>query len=190
MPETDGTSGQVMTTNGAGQVTFQDPATGGGTLDEAYDFGGAGAGRTITADNGAVEISGNGPTSLSVNTTNSFTPSGITNTLTSASLTQNALENILNGVTTGSGVANMTAIRNTIQLDASSAFPLGRTYGMVNSFENASGYIAYGINNSFNVTSSFTDYTIGMRNTLGSTTNEAIGVRKTGWTGLQVSQSQ
>lgn len=29
---------------------------GGCTLDQAYDFGGAGAGRTITADNGAVEI--------------------------------------------------------------------------------------------------------------------------------------
>ncbi|MFC7357889.1 tail fiber domain-containing protein [Jejudonia soesokkakensis] len=33
---------------------------GGGTLDEAYDFGGAGLGRVITADNGAVEIQGNG----------------------------------------------------------------------------------------------------------------------------------
>ena len=30
--------------------------TGGGTLDDAYNFGGPGAGRTITADNGAVEI--------------------------------------------------------------------------------------------------------------------------------------
>jgi hypothetical protein len=31
---------------------------GGGTLDDAYDFGGAGAGRTITADSGPVEILG------------------------------------------------------------------------------------------------------------------------------------
>lgn len=33
---------------------------GGGTLDDAYDFGGAGAGRTITADSGAVVINGTG----------------------------------------------------------------------------------------------------------------------------------
>jgi len=32
----------------------------GGTLDTAYDFGGAGAGRTITTDNGPVEITGDG----------------------------------------------------------------------------------------------------------------------------------
>jgi hypothetical protein len=32
--------------------------TDGGTLDQAYDFGGAGAGKTITADTGAVTISG------------------------------------------------------------------------------------------------------------------------------------
>lgn len=33
---------------------------GGGTLDNAYDFGGSGAGRTITADNGPVQINGSG----------------------------------------------------------------------------------------------------------------------------------
>lgn len=35
-------------------------AGGGGDLDDAYDFGGAGAGRTITADSGAVVIAGAG----------------------------------------------------------------------------------------------------------------------------------
>jgi len=34
-------------------------AGGGGTLDDAYDFGGAGSGRKITADSGAVEITSN-----------------------------------------------------------------------------------------------------------------------------------
>lgn len=39
----------------------QGPAgTGGGTLDAAYDFGGAGLGRTITADAGSVTINANG----------------------------------------------------------------------------------------------------------------------------------
>ena len=39
--------------------------SGGGTLDAAYDYGGAGAGRTIYADDGYVEIAGSG--GLSVN---------------------------------------------------------------------------------------------------------------------------
>lgn len=39
-----------------GQVQDLISIGGSGTLDEAYDFGGAGAGRTITADSGAVEI--------------------------------------------------------------------------------------------------------------------------------------
>lgn len=34
------------------------PSAGGGTLDQAYDFGGPGMGRTITADAGAVHIAG------------------------------------------------------------------------------------------------------------------------------------
>lgn len=38
---------------------------GGGTLDQAYDFGGAGAGRTITADSGAVNITGSGGLTVS-----------------------------------------------------------------------------------------------------------------------------
>ena len=59
MPTTDGTFGQVMTTNGAGQLTFTNPTTDTkNTLDGAYDEGGAGAGRTIIADNGPVVING------------------------------------------------------------------------------------------------------------------------------------
>ncbi|MBI4718242.1 MAG: hypothetical protein HY763_10585 [Planctomycetes bacterium] len=43
------------------------PASGGGTLDQAYDFGGPGAGRTITADSGAVNIAGAGGLTVSAN---------------------------------------------------------------------------------------------------------------------------
>ncbi|BAO75173.1 beta strand repeat-containing protein [Winogradskyella sp. PG-2] len=60
-PTTDGTNGQILTTDGAGNLNFQD-ITGDGdtqnTLDQAYDEGGAGAGRIITADNGDIEILG------------------------------------------------------------------------------------------------------------------------------------
>jgi len=62
----DGT-GQVKTLKAGSNVTLTSSGTevtiaatsgggGGGTLDDAYDYGGAGAGRTITADNGAVQI--------------------------------------------------------------------------------------------------------------------------------------
>ena len=44
----------VQMTNGAS-------AAGGGTLDDAYDYGGAGAGRQINVDSGQVELIGTGP---------------------------------------------------------------------------------------------------------------------------------
>ncbi len=58
MPLTDGTAGQIMQTDGAGQVSFVDASTINNTLDEAYDQGGAGAGKNITADAGAVRVDG------------------------------------------------------------------------------------------------------------------------------------
>jgi hypothetical protein len=54
-------AGKVLTSDANGLATWQTPSGGGGgssTLDQAYDQGGAGAGRTITADAGAVRISG------------------------------------------------------------------------------------------------------------------------------------
>ncbi|MEY8849777.1 tail fiber domain-containing protein [Psychroserpens sp. XS_ASV72] len=60
-PTVDGTINQVLATDGAGQLSFLDASSlGGNTLDQAYDQGGAGAGRTITADNGAVDIQNTG----------------------------------------------------------------------------------------------------------------------------------
>jgi len=52
-------SGNTLSISGGNSITL--PAGGsGGTLDQAYDFGGAGAGRTITADSGPVTINGSG----------------------------------------------------------------------------------------------------------------------------------
>lgn len=69
LPNTDGTSGQVLTTDGSGTVTWQAAGAGGAnTLDQAYDQGGAGAGRTITADNGAVAVEGTGGLTVGANT--------------------------------------------------------------------------------------------------------------------------
>ncbi len=62
-PTTDGTVNQILATDGSGQVDFIDASTvftdTQNTLVQAYDQGGAGAGRIITADNGAVEIIAN-----------------------------------------------------------------------------------------------------------------------------------
>ena len=58
LPQTDGTAGQVLTTDGSGVVSWGSAAGGGGSLNTAYNYGSAGAGRTITADNGAVLING------------------------------------------------------------------------------------------------------------------------------------
>lgn len=52
------TNGYVLTSDATGNATWQPTTGGGGTLDYAYDFGGAGIGRTITADAGAVQING------------------------------------------------------------------------------------------------------------------------------------
>ena len=50
--------GKVLTSDADGNATWEVVSTGGGTLDDAYDFGGAGAGRIIEADAGVVSIQG------------------------------------------------------------------------------------------------------------------------------------
>tara|TARA_R110000824_G_scaffold31661_4_gene102747 strand:- start:2145 stop:2753 length:609 start_codon:yes stop_codon:yes gene_type:complete len=50
----------TITDDGNGTITLSTGAGGGNTLDQSYDEGGAGAGRTIVADNGAVAITGAG----------------------------------------------------------------------------------------------------------------------------------
>lgn len=55
----DQAAGRVLVSDANGTATWTDAsATASGTLDQAYDFGGAGAGRTITANAGAVVIAG------------------------------------------------------------------------------------------------------------------------------------
>ena len=52
-------SGNTLSISGGNSITLP-ASSGGGTLDQAYDFGGAGAGKTITADSGPVTINGSG----------------------------------------------------------------------------------------------------------------------------------
>ena len=57
---TDGNeaSGKVLTSDASGNAGWTDASVISNTLDEAYDKGGAGAGKSITADAGAVHIAG------------------------------------------------------------------------------------------------------------------------------------
>ncbi|MBK9176694.1 MAG: hypothetical protein IPM46_10255 [Flavobacteriales bacterium] len=60
-------AGRVLMSDANGTGSWAAPtAFGSGTLDQAYDFGGVGAGRTITADAGAVTIAGRMALSLRV----------------------------------------------------------------------------------------------------------------------------
>ncbi|MCZ7555838.1 MAG: tail fiber domain-containing protein [Bacteroidia bacterium] len=54
---TGATSGEILRYDGT-KIVWDTPSAGGVTLDQAYDMGGTGAGRTITADAGAVVIAG------------------------------------------------------------------------------------------------------------------------------------
>lgn len=55
LPAADGVAGTTLTTNGSGTLSWGAGASG-NTLDGAYDQGGAGAGRAITVDSGAVAL--------------------------------------------------------------------------------------------------------------------------------------
>jgi endosialidase-like protein/trimeric autotransporter adhesin len=50
--------GKVLVSDTKGLASWKTLASGGSTLDKAYDYGGAGAGRTITADNGPLTVDG------------------------------------------------------------------------------------------------------------------------------------
>lgn len=76
--------GNTLSITGGNNITLP---SGGGTLDAAYDFGGAGAGRNITADAGEVSITANTANSNALRATNSSTGTGIVATTTNAANT-------------------------------------------------------------------------------------------------------
>lgn len=51
-------AGRILVSDANGNATWVDASPSGGTLDDAYDFGGAGNGRIITADAGVVSVQG------------------------------------------------------------------------------------------------------------------------------------
>jgi hypothetical protein len=84
-------SGSTLTISGGNSVTLPS-SSGGGTLDAAYDFGGAGAGRTITVDAGEVSLTTNSPSGIALRTENTNTGVGIIANVTNASNTFSAIQ--------------------------------------------------------------------------------------------------
>ena len=75
-PVDDGAASQLLTTDGSGALSWTSAASG-NTLDGAYDQGGAGAGRTITVDSGAVRLNGSGLSTNALEVYDSGTAAGI-----------------------------------------------------------------------------------------------------------------
>ncbi len=96
-------AGQVLTISSGNSVTL--PAGGGNTLDEAYDQGGAGAGRIITADAGEVEISTASANAIALRAQNTNTGVAIianttnaANTFSTVQASTNSTSNIASAV--------------------------------------------------------------------------------------------
>jgi len=87
--------------DGAAWVTMGGGGSGGGTLDDAYDFGGAGAGRIITADAGEVDITASTASSIALRATQSNTGVAIIGNGTNTATTFSAIQ--------ASTVSNSTA---------------------------------------------------------------------------------
>ncbi len=101
-----GPAGTQGATGAAGPIGPTGPGGGGGTLDAAYDFGGPGVGRVITADAGGVEINTSGTGVVALDVTNTGTGVAIqadannaANTFSSIQATTNANSNIASAIT-------------------------------------------------------------------------------------------
>jgi hypothetical protein len=90
----------VTITPSGNTLTIAASASAGNTLDQAYDQGGAGAGRAITADNGAVDIQGAGGLTVNGNVGIGTTSPGAKLSLTQSGATNADGIRIVNGSVT------------------------------------------------------------------------------------------
>ena len=101
-------NGNNLTISGGNTVALN--SNSGGSLDAAYDFGGAGAGRTIVVDAGEVELTTNTVAGVALRTTNSNTGAGIVSTSTNATNGFSAIQANTNSTASGAAaiVGNTT----------------------------------------------------------------------------------
>lgn len=103
-------NGSTLSISDGNSVTLPSAGGGGNTLDMAYDQGGAGAGRTITADAGEVAISTSSANAIGLRVTNSNTGVGIIAVNTNASNTFSPIQAETNSSSTS--VAAVTGNSN------------------------------------------------------------------------------
>lgn len=104
VPQTLSLNGSNLSLSaGGGSVTL--PSGGGGTLNDAYNFGGAGAGRIVTANSGAVEVNSSTASQASFRATHSGNGASIVAANTSASATFPTIQ-----ATTASSLNTVAAI--------------------------------------------------------------------------------
>ncbi len=84
-------AGNTLTISSGNSVTLPSGGSG-GTLDAAYDFGGSGLGRVITADAGEVSITTNTPSGIALRADNTNTGVGLISNVTNASNTFSAIQ--------------------------------------------------------------------------------------------------
>ena len=86
-------AGNTLSISGGNAVTL---STGGGSLDQAYDFGGAGLGRTITVDNGPLQLNINGTNAIGLRADLNNTGTGIIASSNTAGNTFSAIQGTTN----------------------------------------------------------------------------------------------
>jgi hypothetical protein len=144
--------GQSLTISGGNSVTLP---TSGGTLDQAYDFGGGGVGRIITADAGSVEINTATPSAVALRTTHSNSGVAILAQTTNASNTFSTIQSSTNST---------SALASAIVGNSSGA--AWGVSGQVQSTATASSAV-YGSN--LRTTGGYGTYGIGHTGTVGET---------------------
>lgn len=152
-------SGQDLTLSNGNTVTLPG-ASGANTLDQAYDQGGAGAGRIINVDAGEVEMTTSTFNGIALRTSTTSTGVGLIATSTSAGnsfstiqATTNATSNLASAVT-GSSSGGANAVSGQVEATATASAGING-----NNLRTTGGYGTYGIGHSGTVGE--TNYQLG-----------------------------
>lgn len=150
--------GSALTISGGNTVTL--PTGGSNTLDQAYDQGGAGAGRIITVDAGEVELTNSTFNGIGLRATTTSTGVGIMATSSSSGNTFSAIQASTNATSTltsaivGSTTGGAYGVSGQVSASATASAGL---YG--NNLRTNGGYGTYGIG--YNGTVGETNYQLG-----------------------------
>jgi hypothetical protein len=195
-------NGSQLTISNGNTVTLPGGGSGGGTLDQAYDFGGSGLGRIITSDAGAVEINLTGGDTramrISSSVANSFGLDISQNNTGVALRGKNYLSS--NSFPAIQGETNSTSSTNSAIIGEntgagygvsgqipSTATGLAAIYG--NNLRSSGGYGVYGqgyngVVGQTNYPGGFGVYGSNSNTTGGTTSNLGIGVYGMGFNGV------